>query len=107
MIRRNILATLVIMAATSAVAAPALAWDVAGSTEQGLSSGRVVKVDADAGMITIEHKPIRRLYMDAMTMIFKVRDPTLLTGLTPGDKIRFRVDRAGDGFVITRIENAN
>ncbi len=47
------------------------------------------------------------LYMESMTMIFKVADPAMLTGLTPGDRIRFKVDRAGDGFVVTRIENTN
>lgn len=107
MIRRNILMTLVAMAATSASAAPALAWDAAQSTEQVLSAGRVVKVEADAGRITIEHRPIWRLYMEAMTMTFKVRDATMLTGLTPGDRIRFKVERTGDGFVVTRIENSN
>lgn len=44
--------------------------------------------------------------MESMTMIFKVRDPAMLTGLTPGDSIRFKVERAESGFVITRIENA-
>lgn len=71
-----------------------------------LASGRVVRVEADAGRITIEHRPIWHLYMESMTMIFKVRDSAMLTGLTPGDSIRFKVERAESGFVITRIENA-
>jgi Cu(I)/Ag(I) efflux system periplasmic protein CusF len=107
MIQRNILMTIVAMAATSASAVPALAWGAAQSTEQVLSVGRVVKVEADAGRITIEHRPIWRLYMEVMTMTFKVHDPAMLTGLTPGDRIRFKVDRAGDGFVVTTIENTN
>ena len=107
MIRNNILMTIVAMAATGASAAPALAWDAVQSTEQVLSVGRVVKVDAGAGKITIEHRPIWYLYMESMTMTFKVRDPVMLTRLTPGDRIRFKVDRAGDGFVVTRIENTN
>lgn len=106
MIRRNILMALIATASTSVAAAPALTWDAAAqSTDRILSAGRVVKVDADAGKITIEHKPIWYLYMEAMTMTFKVADNTMLTGLTPGDRIRFKVERAGDGFVITRIEN--
>jgi Cu(I)/Ag(I) efflux system protein CusF len=112
MIRRNILMTLVAMAATSASSATALAWDAEqpngrGLSAEVLSAGRVVRVDADAGKITVEHRPIWRLYMEAMTMVFKVRDATMLTGLTPGDRIRFKVERTGDGFVITRIENSN
>ena len=74
---------------------------------EGLDSGRVAKVDVDAGKIMIEHRPIWSFYMEAMTRIFKVRDTTMLTGLAPGDRIRFKVERAEGGFVITWIENAN
>lgn len=116
MIRRNIFMTLVAMAATGTSAATAVAWDSEqpngqsngrGLSDEVLSAGRVVKVDADAGKITIEHRPIWRLHMESMTMIFKVRDTTMLTGLRPGDRIRFKVERTGAGFVITRIENSN
>ncbi len=72
-----------------------------------LAAGRVVKVEADAGRITIEHRPIWRFYMESMTMIFKVRDPAMLAGLTPGDRIRFKVERDGRSLVIVRIENSN
>jgi Cu(I)/Ag(I) efflux system periplasmic protein CusF len=73
-----------------------------------LASGRVVKVDVDAGKIMIEHRPILRLHMmESMTRIFQVRDVAMLTGLTPGDRIRFKVERGESGFVITWIENAN
>lgn len=104
MIRRSIVTTLVAMAVPSASTAHALAWD---GTEHVLSAGQVVKVDADAGKITIEHRPIWDLYMESMTMIFKVRDAAMLIGLSPGDRIRFKVERADGGFVVTRIENAN
>lgn len=100
--RRVLAATVAV--ATSVFAVPVLAWD---ASEQILSAGRVVKVDRDAGKIAIEHKPITHLYMEAMTMIFRVKDPAMLTGLTPGDKIRFKVERDDDGFVVTRIENSN
>jgi Cu(I)/Ag(I) efflux system protein CusF len=105
MFRRRALAA-VVAAATSAVALPALAWDAGLSGERVLSAGRVVNVDTDAGKITIEHKPITHLYMEPMTMIFRVKDPGMLIGLTPGDKIRFKVERDNEGFVITRIENS-
>jgi Cu/Ag efflux protein CusF len=105
MFRRRALVA-VVAAATGAVALPALAWDASLSGEQVLSTGRVVNVDTDAGRITIEHKPITHLYMESMTMIFRVKDPATLTGLTPGDKIRFKVERDNEGFVITRIENS-
>lgn len=106
MIRRNILIAIVAMAAMIASAAPAPASDTTQSAEQVLSTGRVVKVEAEAGKITIEHRPIWHLYMESMTMIFRVKDPAMLIGLTPGDKIRFKVERDNEGFVITRIENS-
>ena len=105
MFRRRVLAA-VVAAVTSAVALPALAWDASLSGERVLSAGRVVNVDTDAGKIAIEHKPITHLYMESMTMIFRVKEPTMLIGLTPGDKIRFKVERDNEGFVITRIENS-
>lgn len=105
MFRRRVLVA-VIAAATNAVALPTLAWDASLSGERVLAAGRVVNVDIDAGKIAIEHKPITHLYMESMTMIFRVRDPAMLIGLTPGDKIRFKVERDRDGFVVTRIENA-
>ena len=107
MMRRNIVPALVALVVASASVAPALAWDVARPTGEVLPIGRVVKVDTDAGKITIEHKPIWRFYMEAMTMTFKVSDSAMLAGLTPGDRIRFKVERTSDGFVVTWIENTN
>lgn len=97
----------VVAAVTSVIALPALAWDASRPGERVLSAGRIVNADPDAGKITVEHKPIAPLYMESMTMIFRVKDPAMLTGLTPGDKIRFKVERDNDGFVVTRIENSN
>lgn len=105
MFRRRAI-VLVVAAATSTIAAPTLAWDASLSGERVLPAGRVVKVDRDAGKIAIEHKPITHLYMESMTMIFRVKDPATLTELTPGDKIRFKVERDNEGFVITRLENS-
>lgn len=72
-----------------------------------LSFGKVVMIDRNARRIEIEHRPIDDFYMQRMTMIFKVADPSLLYGLTPGDKIRFRIERDGKGYVVTRIEHSN
>lgn len=105
MLRRRALAA-VVAAATSAVAVPALGWDVSLSGERVVSAGRVVNVDTDSGKVTIEHKPITRLYMESVTMNFRVKDPAMLRGLTLVDKIRFKVERDDEGLVITRIENS-
>ena len=72
-----------------------------------LAAGRVVAVDRGDGKITVEHAPITRFYLERMTRIFPVEDRTMLVGLTPGDKIRFDLERRAGHYVITRIQNSN
>jgi len=72
-----------------------------------LAAGRVVAVDPSHGKIKVEHAPVARFYLERMTRIFPVEDRTLLVGLTPGDKIRFDLERRAGHYVITRIENSN
>jgi Cu/Ag efflux protein CusF len=72
-----------------------------------LAAGRVVAIDPGNGKITVEHAPITRFYLERMTRTFPVEDRTLLVGHTPGDKIRFDLERRTGHYVITRIENSN
>ncbi len=72
-----------------------------------LASGRVVAVDRTAGKITIEYPPIPQLLLEGGTKNFAVQDAALLTSLTPGDKVRFEVEREGRNFVVKRIVNSN
>lgn len=97
----------IVAAVSGAPVAPVLAGEIVLSDGQVLSTGRVVQVDMAGRRITIEHRPIQRFYMESMTMNFRVKDPELLIALTPGDKIRFEVQRDPDGFIITKIENTN
>jgi Cu/Ag efflux protein CusF len=41
-----------------------------------------------------------------MTMVFQVQDPTLLDKVKPGDKVKFRAEKAASGYVVTAIEVA-
>jgi len=72
-----------------------------------LAAGKIVAVDNKDGRLTVKHRGVARFYLDPGTYIFHVDDGTLLTGLTPGDKIRFDVTREGKRYTITRIENSN
>jgi Cu/Ag efflux protein CusF len=72
-----------------------------------LAAGKIVAVDAKEGRVIIRHRGVARFYLDPGTFPFHVEDRTLLTGLTPGDKIRFDVERNGKRYEITRIENSN
>ena len=70
------------------------------------ASGQVKKVDEAAGKLTLDHGPIKKLDMGAMTMIYRIKDPALLKGLKAGDKVRFDADKIDDQFVITSIRKA-
>ncbi len=72
-----------------------------------LAAGKIVAVDAKDGRLTVSHRGVGRFYLEPGTFIFHVEDRSLLTGLTPGDKIRFDVARNGKRYDITRIENSN
>jgi Cu(I)/Ag(I) efflux system protein CusF len=77
------------------------------SPEQPWAAGKVLATHRDSHTIAIEHRPIESFYMPNMTMVFRVADPSLLVGLTAGDKIRFKVERDGRSYTITAIENSN
>lgn len=71
-----------------------------------LSDGEVRKVDMDAKKITIKHGPLSNLDMPAMTMVFQVKDPTMLDQVKAGDKIRFLAEKPGGIFTVTVMEPA-
>ncbi|KLK90099.1 RND transporter [Microvirga vignae] len=66
--------------------------------------GTVEKVDTGAGKITIDHGPIPNLNMDAMTMVFRTQDPTVLKGVKAGDRIRFQAARVNGQISVVRIQ---
>ena len=72
-----------------------------------LASGRVVAVDRSAGKIMLDYPPIPQLLLEGGTRNFTVQDAAVLTGLTPGDKVRFEVEREGRSFIVKRIVNSN
>jgi Cu(I)/Ag(I) efflux system protein CusF len=75
--------------------------------QSGLIEGQVVKVDLSTDNITIKHGPIKKLDMDQpMTMVFHAQDPSLLTGLKAGDKIKFDAESVNGQFTVTKIEKS-
>ena len=104
------MATLALLAWTAATS-PAL---MAASPEPDMASataqvplpeveGEIRKVDALAGKLTIRHGPIGNLDMGAMTMIFRVKDPAMLTQVQAGDKVQFTVDRIDGLLTVTSL----
>ena len=84
---------------------PTMAIDVPAAMP--LATGNVVAVDRANGRITLDYRPIPELFLEGGTRIFQVEDPVWLTGLTPGDKVRFGVEREDRTYIVTRIENRN
>jgi Cu/Ag efflux protein CusF len=68
--------------------------------------GIVRSVLPSLGAIVLTHETMPGL-MQAMTMGFETTDPRLLDGLSPGDRVRFTVKRAGDRILLVAIEKAS
>lgn len=80
--------------ATSGVQAEAASW----------TSGEVKKVDVSQKKITIKHEEIKNLQMPGMTMVFNVKNPKLLEGLTTGDSVKFVATQEGERYFVTDIK---
>lgn len=63
--------------------------------------GKVMALVSGSHQIVVDHEEIKG-FMDAMIMGYSVNSPFLLTGLKPGDKIRFTIDT--DKRAISKIE---
>ena len=88
----------------AAGAAPAAAPAGGAANTAEMSDAEVRRVDKGAGKITLRHGEIKHLDMPPMTMVFQVQDPTLLDKVKPGDKVKFRAEKAASGYVVTAIE---
>ena len=72
-----------------------------------MSEGEVRRVDKGAKKVTLKHGPLKNLDMPAMTMVFEVREPTLLDKFKAGDKVRFVADKSPSGtFGVATMEAA-
>lgn len=71
-----------------------------------MAEGEVRKVDKDARKITLRHGEIKQLDMPAMTMVFRVKDPSMLDKVKAGDKVKFKAEGGGGALTISEIEPA-
>lgn len=78
----------------------------ASSTAASMSHGEVKKVDASTGKLTIKHGPLENLGMDAMTMVFRVKDPAMLQQVVVGDKIDFVAENLNGALTVTKLKKS-
>lgn len=112
---KNVVALIVMGCAVAVSASTYAAGDAggtntAGGAQQGadatnsMSHGEVKKVDATAGKLTIKHGPLENLGMEAMTMVFKVKDPAMLSQVKVGDKIDFVAEEVNGALTVTKLQ---
>ena len=70
------------------------------------ADGQVTKINSKENKITLRHGPIKNLDMDSMTMVFRVKDPGLLTQVKVGDKVKFEADRVNGQITVIKMEKA-
>ena len=71
-----------------------------------MTDGEVKKVDKENKKITLKHAEIKNIDMPPMTMVFTVKDATLLEKVQAGDKVRFRAENVGGTLIVTDISPA-
>ena len=71
-----------------------------------MADAEVRKIDADRGRITLKHGEIKHMDMPPMTMVFTVKDKSLLDKVKVGDKVRFMAVNEGGRMMVTEIQPA-
>lgn len=68
------------------------------------ASGKVTKVDAAQGSVTIAHGPVPSMNWPSMTMSFKAKDKAMLNKVKPGDEVQFSFVQSGKDHTITELK---
>lgn len=68
-----------------------------------MTDGEVKKVDKEAGKITLRHGELKNLGMGAMTMVFRAKEPAMLTQVKAGDKVKFVAERINGAITVVQL----
>ncbi|WP_430700664.1 efflux RND transporter periplasmic adaptor subunit [Phenylobacterium glaciei] len=66
--------------------------------------GRIEQVASDK--VTLSHQPVPALQWPAMTMTFRVENPSLVRGYKVGDQVRFGFEQTPTGPTLRRVSRA-
>lgn len=77
------------------------------NAEAVMTAGKITRVDARSGKLTIRHEDIKNLDMPAMTMVFALADSAKPADFKTGDKVLFHAEDKDGTLIITRIQPAS
>ena len=66
--------------------------------------GVITAIDTKENILTLDHEAIPAINWPAMKMGFKVADPSLLNGLTVGDKVDFELKAESENQIIVAVK---
>lgn len=68
-----------------------------------MTEGTIKKIDKDIAQLTITHGELKNLDMPAMTMVFKVKNLSMLDQVSVGDHVSFIADSIDGKLVVTKL----
>jgi Cu/Ag efflux protein CusF len=83
---------------------PGLAAAGGALAQAGSAEAEVRKIDVAGAKVTLKHGEIKSMDMPPMTMIYRVKDPAMLSRLQVGDRVRFGAEKIGGQYTVTSIE---
>lgn len=69
-----------------------------------MTTGEIKKIDKEAAKLTIKHNELKNLDMPAMTMVFQVKNLSMLDQVKVGDQVSFIADSIDGKLAITWLE---
>ena len=99
----SILAATSFFALTHAQTAAPTASGAMPMSDAAMTDGEVRKIDKENKKITLKHGEIKNLGMPGMTMVFQVKDPSMLDSVKQGDKVMFKAEKANGALMVTEI----
>jgi len=67
------------------------------------ATGEIRRLDPENKRLTIKHGDIKSIDMPPMTMVFYVKEPSLLGGLQVQDAVEFQATAEGTKYIVTAI----
>lgn len=67
------------------------------------ANGEIRRLDPENKRLTIKHGDIKSIDMPPMTMVFYVKEPSLLGGLQVQDAVEFQATAEGTKYIVTAI----